>query len=196
MQVDDPALLDFLAEIIVDIPARDFTPQALSVVISVYAGAHRRRSLEVSMKSEEKDPSKLPPATGMLEHLAEVASQIPPHEFEARHVRTIVQAYFRAGVRGKGLFQVMSRAWETRWGSGTTSVYVSSYYCCICVLILLLYMCPETRWGSGFKTEVEMKSFFSSLDNQDSQKGQESDNGASETKQSPLANFLPRWPRR
>ena len=128
MQVDDPALLDFLAEIIVDIPARDFTPQALSVVISVYAGAHRRRSLEVSMKSEERDPSKLPPATGMLEHLAEVASQIPPHEFEARHVRTIVQAYFRAGVRGKGLFEVMSRAWETRWGSGTITitVYVSS----------------------------------------------------------------------
>ena len=88
------------------------------------------------MKSEEKDPSKLPPATGMLEHLAEVASQIPPHEFEARHVRTIVQAYFRAGVRGKGLFQVMSRAWETRWGSGTTTVYVSSYYCYICVLRL------------------------------------------------------------
>jgi hypothetical protein len=26
----------------------------------------------------------------------------------------------------------------------TTAVYVTSYYCCMCVLILLLYMCPHT----------------------------------------------------
>ena len=136
IQVDDPKLLDFLAQIIFEIPAADFTPQALSVVISVYAGAHRRRSF-TSLQTSRVDPADLPPATGILEHLAAVASQLPPQSLEARHVRAIVQAYHRAGVRGQGLFEVMSRSWEA-------------------------------RWGSGFKTEREMITFFSSLDDEDS----------------------------
>ena len=31
---------------------------------------------------------------------------MPPEQFEARHVRAIVLAYYRAGVRSDGLFQV------------------------------------------------------------------------------------------
>jgi len=118
VQVDDPKLLDFLAHIIVDIPPGDFTPQALAVVISVYAGAHRRRSFSSLTLAASVDPAALPLATGILGHLATVASTVAPESYEARHVRAIVSAYHRAGVRGSGLFLVMSRAWETRWGSG------------------------------------------------------------------------------
>lgn len=120
IQVDDAKLLDFLAGVIVEMPAAEYTPQALSVVISVYAGAHRRRSL-TSLRDANQDPSELPLATGILGHLAAIALQIPPKNYEARHVRAIVQAYYRAGVRGEGLFEGMSAAWEARWGSGFQS---------------------------------------------------------------------------
>jgi hypothetical protein len=65
-----------------------------------------------------RDPGQLPLATGILAYLALVAASKDASSLEPRHVRAIVLAYDRAGVRGEGLFEVMSRAWEARWGVG------------------------------------------------------------------------------
>ena len=39
---------------------------------------------------------------------------MPPEQFEARHVRAIVLAYYRAGVRSDGLFQVPDHPRDAR----------------------------------------------------------------------------------
>ena len=62
--MDDPGLLDFLASKITQIPAPKYTPQALSVFVSVYAGAHRRRSMTSLQRAERDDVTRLPEATG------------------------------------------------------------------------------------------------------------------------------------
>ncbi|EKX43277.1 hypothetical protein GUITHDRAFT_163890 [Guillardia theta CCMP2712] len=120
VQVEDPQLLDFLSEVLLQLPPEQFTPQSLSVIISVYAGAHRRRSMS-SLVQHKPSPAPLPPASGILAFLASVAIQMKPQTFEPRHIRAIVEAYHRAGVRAEGLWEVMSKAWQIRWGTGFKS---------------------------------------------------------------------------
>lgn len=78
----------------------------------------------------------------------------------AEKVRAIVQAYYRAGVRADGLFEVMAEAWEA-------------------------------RWGSGFKSEKEMISFFSSLDDEDSRASEADERGGEEGQG--VTGALRRW---
>ena len=79
-------------------------------MVSVYAGAHRRRECQGARADG------LARATGILAHLAGITREVPPRAFEARHVKAIVEAYHRAGLRAEGLFEVMSAAWALRWG--------------------------------------------------------------------------------
>lgn len=114
-------LLEFLSTVIRDLPPQQFTPQAISVVVSVYAGAHRRKTGAMTASTEPVKVADLPAATGILDYIARVAQIMGPSRFDTRHVRAIVEAYHRAGVRPEGLYEVMHLAWRSRWGSGFKS---------------------------------------------------------------------------
>lgn len=66
VEVDDRQLLDFLASEIQKIPSHQFTPQAISIVVTVYAGAHKRKNV---IPAGSVPVSELPPATGILDYI-------------------------------------------------------------------------------------------------------------------------------
>jgi hypothetical protein len=103
VEVDDRQLLDFLAAEIQNIPSDQFTPQAISIVVTVYAGAHKRKNF---FSTGSVAVSELPPATGILDYISRVVQRMGPTRFDTRHVKVIVEAYHRAGVRPQGLYEV------------------------------------------------------------------------------------------
>lgn len=103
VEVDDRQLLDFLAAEIQNIPSDQFTPQAISIVVTVYAGAHKRKNF---FPTGSVAVSELPPATGILDYISRVVQLMGPTRFDTRHVKVIVEAYHRAGVRPEGLYEV------------------------------------------------------------------------------------------